>query len=113
MTSFKHSLVLILILACCRPASEERHTAELFLKYLSQGNYPRAQQYVHPSSLPLMVDFESIGVSTDTMRVRPVSWNIDSIVKPSTDSAWVFFTWNQLPEKMLLVKEKRHWMVVF
>lgn len=113
MAVFRYILALILFLVSCRPASEEQLTAEQFLKHLSRGEYAKAQQYVHPTSLSLLVDFENMGVSADTMHKRPVMWNIDSIIPKGTDSAWVYFTWNQLPEKMLLVKEKKHWKVVF
>lgn len=113
MTFFRYIPVLILLLVSCRPASEEQLTAEQFLKNLSRGNYRKAQQYVHTSSLPLMIDFENIGVSSDTMRERPISYTLDSIIHFGTDSAWVYFTWNQLPEKMLLVKEKKHWKIIF
>lgn len=113
MTQHRLILLLLFTFVSCQPASEEQIAAERFLRYLSRGDYTKAQEYVHPASLPLMVDFENLGVSSDTMRARPVQWSIDSIRKYGKDSAWVYFTWNQLPEKMLMVKEKKSWKVVF
>lgn len=101
------------MLFACKPTSEEERTARYFLKSLSQGDYEKARRYVVPSSLPLLYDFETIGIPPDFLQAHPIAWSIDSIVKQGDDSAKVYYLWNGLPEEIQMVKEKGRWKVVF